>query len=279
MRLRYLGILFAVLLLLGLWTPSSTRAAPVLTVSAPEAVVLDGWTGSVLYAKAANTPRYPASTTKIMTALVVLRRHVAMSRVVTVSPYAASIPGSTAGLWTGEKLTLWDLLHGLLLPSGNDAAEALAEFITPSSATDFVNLMNLTASRLGLRHTRFLTPDGLDVPGQYTTARDLARLARIAMQVPAFASLVHAEWWTARPLNGPAQTWRNLNKLLWQSRAVDGVKTGTTAGAGACLVSSARKAGRWVIAVNLGSAPSTRFSDAMRLLNYGFRFASVSPSA
>jgi len=252
-------------------------AATGLNITAPEAVVIDGWTGHVLFTRAASVPRYPASTAKIMTALVVLRRHVSFKRIVTVSPYAASMGGSTAGLYAGEKLTLWDLLHALMLPSGNDAAEAVAEFISLDPGK-FVNLMNSTAIQIGLRHTRFLTPSGVDEAEQYTTARDLARLARVAMQIPAFESIVRHEWWTAHPLNGGTQTWRNLNQLLWWSHAVDGVKTGTTNGAGACLVSSAHRAGRWVIAVNLGSLVSARFADAMALLDYGFRAGSTLPS-
>ena len=269
----------AIVVLLGAFLPLPVRAAPAIPpVTAVSAEVMDGWTGHVLYSKNAQAQRDPASTVKIMTALVVLSRHIPMGRVITVSPDVASTVGSTASLYVGERLTLWDMLHAMLLPSGNDAAEALAEFVSITPAR-FVALMNAEAVRLHLRRTHYLTPTGLDVPGQLTTADDLAHLARIAMQMPTFVKIVERRTWTGHPIGGPPQTWTNLNHLLWWNRSVNGVKTGTTPLAGACLVSSARKAGRWVIAVNLGSTEAARFNDGMTLLDYGFRLASRLPGA
>lgn len=256
----------------------AARAAGLPVVTAPEAIVMDGWTGAVLYAKNSNVMRAPASTVKIMTALVILRRHVPLNRVVTVGPTAASYGGSTAGLFAGERLTVWNLLHGMLLPSGNDAAIALSQTLA-ATPMQFAGLMNAQAVRLHLWHTHYLSPNGFDLPGQVTTARDLANLTRAAMQSPTFSAIVDTRSWTARDADGRSvHVWESLNRLLWSSRDVDGVKTGTTPAAGACLVSSARKGGRWIIAVNMGSTSAARFSDGASLLDYGFEVDSGSPS-
>ena len=256
----------------------AARAAGLPVVTAPEAIVMDGWTGAVLYAKNSNVMRAPASTVKIMTALVILRRHVPLNRVVTVGPTAASYGGSTAGLFAGERLTVWNLLHGMLLPSGNDAAIALSQTLA-ATPMQFAGLMNAQAVRLHLWHTHYLSPNGFDLPGQVTTARDLANLTRAAMQSATFSAIVDTRSWTARDADGRSvHVWESLNRLLWSSRDVDGVKTGTTPAAGACLVSSARKGGRWIIAVNMGSTSAARFSDGASLLDYGFEVDSGSPS-
>jgi serine-type D-Ala-D-Ala carboxypeptidase (penicillin-binding protein 5/6) len=257
---------------------SPARASGLPVVTAPEAIVMDGWTGAVLYAKSANVMRAPASTVKIMTALVILRHQVPMSRVVTVGATAVSYGGSSAGLYAGERMTVWNLLHGMLLPSGNDAAIALSQTLA-ATPQQFAPLMNAQAVRLHLWHTHYLSPNGFDLPGQVTTARDLANLTRAAMESPAFSAIVDTRTWTARAADGRGfHIWQSLNKLLWTSKIVDGVKTGTTPAAGACLVSSARKGGRWIIAVNMGSTSAGRFSDGAALLNYGFEVDGGSPS-
>jgi serine-type D-Ala-D-Ala carboxypeptidase (penicillin-binding protein 5/6) len=239
---------------------------------------MDGWTGAVLYSKHANVMRAPASTVKIMTALVILRHQIPLNRVVTVGVTAAGYGGSSAGLYAGERMTVWNLLHGMLLPSGNDAAVALSQTLS-ATPQGFAQLMNAQAVRLHLWHTHYLSPNGFDLPGQVTTARDLANLTRAAMQLPTFEHIVDTRTWTARAADGRGfHVWQSLNKLLWSSKIVDGVKTGTTPAAGACLVSSARKGGRWVIAVNMGSTSSGRFSDGAALLNYGFEVDGASPS-
>lgn len=254
------------------------HAAVAPQITAPEAIVIDGWTGAVLYAKHANAMRAPASTVKIMTALVVLQHHVPLSRVVSVGATAVSYGGSTAGLYAGERMTVWNLLHGMLLPSGNDAAIALSQTLAPTPQ-QFARLMNDQAVRLHLWHTHYLTPNGFDLPGQVTSARDLANLTRAAMQSPTFAAIVDTRVWTARAADGRGyHVWQSLNRLLWTSKLVDGVKTGTTPAAGACLVSSARKGGRWIIAVNLGSSSAGRFSDGAALLSYGFAVDGGAPS-
>lgn len=260
-------------------SPTAPANAQIPHVSAASAVVVDGWTGAVLYAKNPDSARAPASTTKIMTALVVLESRIPMNRVVTVSSLAASYGGSTAGLYAGERMTVWDLMHGMLLPSGNDAAVALAE-ATTGSLSAFVSAMNRLAHQLGLWHTHFLTPTGLDVVGQQTTARELARLSLYVMQRPRFLRIVRTHSWTVRDAYGRViHYWTNLNRLLWTLPGADGVKTGTTPLAGACLVSSDRIHGRWVLAVNLGSTVAARFSDGSTLLNLGLSRASTAPSA
>lgn len=250
-----------------------------LEVTAPEAAVIDGWDGTVLYSKNAEVERYPASTVKIMTALVVLNSGIPMNRVVTVSSFAAGIGGSTAGLWAGERMSVWNLLHAMMMPSGNDAAIALSEAVSNTEAS-FVVRMNTEAKRLHLFHTHYLSANGFDTPGQFTTAHDLADLTRVAMSHPRFEKVVRTRSWTVRAPGGIVlHHWTNLNRLLWQSRDVDGVKTGTTLGAGACLVSSERRDGKWVIEVNLGSLETTRFSDGFSLLQYGLDHAVPAPPA
>ncbi len=265
---------------LGVLWPPSVRAAPVEpVVAAPEAIVMDGWTGQVLWSRRADVPRYPGSTIKIMTALLILERHVPLSRVVTVSAFAASYGGSTAGLYPGERLTVWDLLHGMLLPSGNDAAVAVAQIIAPSIPA-FSAIMNRRARRLRMWHTHYLSANGFDQLGQVSSARDLAIVARFAMRFRAFRRIVRTRVWRAPSNGGPiTHVWYNTNQLLGASSAVDGVKTGTTPGAGACLVSSARKDGRWIIAVNMDSPEALRFADGAALLNYGFLAEGSMPSA
>jgi D-alanyl-D-alanine carboxypeptidase (penicillin-binding protein 5/6) len=278
---RVLALLIALLLLVAIpRSPVTAHGASALPrVSAPADIVIDGWSGDALYAHNADVYRDPASTVKIMTVLVTLQHHIPMSRIETVSAQAATIGGSTAALYTGERISERNLLYGALLPSGNDAAVALAQSVTPNMSA-FIGMMNAEALRLHMYHTHYLTPNGYDVYGQVTTARDLAQLARAAMHWARFARVVSTKVWTARDANGVvAHTWTNLNQLLWRNVAVDGVKTGTTPGAGACLVSSARRGGRWVIEVNLGSSEATRFIDGASLLHYGFAVDENTPSA
>lgn len=263
--------------LAGVGTTSARSISP--QVSAPEAIVIDGWNGNVLFARSADSERFPASTVKIMTALLVLQSGIPMQRMVTVSAYAAAIGGSTAGLWAGERISVWNLMHGMLMPSGNDAAIALSEAVG-GTEQHFVDLMNAEATRLHLFHTHYLSPNGFDTVGQVTTARDLSSLTRVAMQHHRFANIVRTRSWTVRAAGGTVlHRWTNLNRLLWSSNSIDGVKTGTTPGAGACLVSSERRHGKWVIEVNLGSLETTRFSDGMSLLTYGLAHAMPVPAA
>lgn len=231
-------------------------------VSARAAILFENTTGTVLYAKNPHQRRPPASTTKILTAIIALEQG-RLDDIVTVSRYAASIPGSTARLYPGQKIRMDDLLHGLLLRSGNDAAVAIAEHLAGSEST-FVSWMNQRAAALGARNSRFQNPHGLDKTGHYSTAYDLALISRIALVYPTFAEIVRT-----RTYQFDGQTWTNTNKLLWSFEGLEGIKTGTTSGAGYCLVAAASQDGMQLISVVLGS--NNRWDDSHRLLSWGFQ--------
>jgi len=230
-------------------------------VSARAAILFENTTGTVLYSKNPHERRPPASTTKILTAILALERS-SLDELVTVSRRAAATPGSTARLYTGQKIRMRDLLHGLLLRSGNDAAVAIAEHVAGSEAA-FVAWMNRRAAELGALNSRFENPHGLDSPGHYSTAYDLALISRIALVYPTFAEIVRT-----RTYQFEGQTWTNTNKLLWTFEGLEGIKTGTTSGAGYCLVAAASQDGMQLISVVLGS--NDRWSDSSRLLSWGF---------
>lgn len=230
-------------------------------ISAKSAVVLDGQTGRILYDKNADARGLIASTTKIMTALIVSEQCNVLDRM-RIPKEAVGIEGSSMYLQEGEILTIQDLLYGLMLHSGNDAAVALAIYCG-GTVEGFVSLMNDKAHKLGLANTHFENPNGLDSPGHYSTARDMATLTAYAMKNPIFAQTVSTKTITVgkRPL-------RNHNKLLWSLEGAEGVKTGFTKAAGRILVSSAQRQGRRLIAVTM-NAPND-WADHGQLLNDGF---------
>ena len=234
---------------------------PVGAVSAQKAIVLDGKTGRVLYEKDADSRSLIASTTKIMTALIVCEQCNVLDRM-RIPKEAVGIEGSSMYLQEGEVLTIQELLYGLMLHSGNDAAVALAIYCG-GSVEGFVGLMNDKANKLGLTETHFENPNGLDSPGHYSTARDLAVLTAYAMENPIFYQTVSTKTVTAG-----SRYLRNHNKLLWQVEGVDGVKTGYTKAAGRLLVSSAGRNGRRLIAVTV-DAPDD-WNDHAALLEEGF---------
>jgi D-alanyl-D-alanine carboxypeptidase len=239
------------------------KPAPV----APAAILEDLDTGQALFQKAAHARRPIASLTKIMTALLVLERTELGDRV-TVSANAVAQPGDDPSLATGETLTVRALLYAMLLPSSNDAAVALAEHVAGSSAA-FVALMNQRASAMGLRDTRFASPSGFDGSG-YSTAADVAALARSAMRDPAFAEIVRTFVHRLPPLDGRPRTVESRNLLLWYYPGAVGVKTGYLPSAGHCLVAAADREGRRLVTVVLGH-PDTAFGDGALLLDYGYR--------
>lgn len=250
-------------------------AAPPPGVSAAAAVVLDWNTGRLLYGKNPHQRRAPASTTKIMTALLALETGRLNDRVA-ISRQAAATPGSSMGLRAGDQYSLEEMLYGLLLPSGNDAAVAIAEHIA-GSVEGFVGLMNARATQLGLEDTQFVNPHGLTAPGHRSSAYDLALLTRHALSNPTFAELVRFKRFQACEEEGRVRELYNTNQLLWQYRWADGVKTGTTSVAGRCLVSSATQGAQRLIAVVLRSGD--RFGEAQRLLEWGFdNFAFLTPA-
>jgi D-alanyl-D-alanine carboxypeptidase (penicillin-binding protein 5/6) len=237
-------------------------------ISADAAIVMDVTTGTILFEKNARRLMAPASTTKILTAIVALERG-NLQDLVTVSRHAAYTEGSSVHLSPGEKLSLDDLLVGLLLRSGNDSAVAIAEHVA-GTEQKFAELCNIRAKEIGAQHTTFRNPHGLTAPGHLTTACDLAILARHALlTLPRFAEIVSAREdtidWDGRPYD---RQLRNTNKLLWMFAGADGVKTGTTKVAGQCLVSSATRNGQQIVAVVLHSG--SRWADSTQLLQYGF---------
>ena len=253
--------------------PEHVRAAYNLShppaVTARAALVVDLDAGQTLYSLRPNELLPPASTVKLMTALVTVRRADLNTRV-SVSAGAASTPGSRMGLAPGETLTVRDLLYGLLLPSGNDAAVALAEHVAGSEEA-FVGLMNETAAELGLRGTHFTNAHGSDEPGETTSAADLVIMARAVLAYPTLAQIVATP--TAR-IAGRALT--NTNELLGAYRGADGVKTGTTDAAGECLVASVTRDGHRLLTVVLGSRD--RYADTRTLLSFasaGWRWQNV----
>lgn len=234
---------------------------PVSAISAQSAILVDATTGRVLYEKVPDKQRLIASTTKIMTALVVCEQSNVLDRV-RIPSEAVGIEGSSMYLQAGEILTVQELLYGLMLHSGNDAAVALAIYCG-GTVEGFVQLMNDKAHRLGMDNTHFANPNGLDAPGHYSTARDMAVLAAYAMENPIFAQTV-----STKSVNVGSRSLRNHNKLLWQVEGADGVKTGFTKSAGRILVSSAQRQGRRLIAVTM-NAPDD-WNDHKKLLEEGF---------
>ncbi len=241
-------------------------AADNLEITAHSAILMDAHTGQILYKKNAFNPVPPASTTKIATALLALEMGDLQS-VVTVSERAARVGESSMHLTAGEQLTLEQLLTGALVRSGNDACVAIAEHLAGSEDL-FVQLVNNRLNFLGAESTNFINTNGLPVRGHVTSAHDLALITRYALANPTFGKLVGTRY---AVIHGPHQ-WTheltNTNKLLWSYPGTTGVKTGTTNEAGQCLVASATRDGRCLIAVVLHS--SNRYQDSIKILEYGF---------
>jgi len=237
-------------------------------VVAKAAVLMEMRTGKILWAKNKDLPRPPASTAKILTALVTLDR-VRLNEIVTVSITATANKSSAVALKDGERLTVQDLLYALLLQSSNDAALALASHIG-GSTPKFVQLMNQTASSLGAFHSHFLNPIGLPQRGQVTTARDLAMITKAALANPEFRKIVATKSypWKNSKWEGVLE---NSNDLLKSYDGAIGVKTGSTREAGYCLVAAAQRDEKTLIAVILGSQEKHVWRDAKNLLDYGFK--------
>lgn len=245
----------------GILAAALFLAMPVRAISAEKAMVLDGQTGRVLYEKNADSQSLIASTTKIMTALLICEQCNVLDRM-RIPKEAVGIEGSSMYLKEGEVLTLQDLLYGLMLSSGNDAAVALAIYCG-GTVEGFAALMNDKAHDLGMTGSHFVNPNGLDAPEHYSTARDLAVLSSYAMQNPIFAKTV-----SCKSVKAGERYLTNHNKLLWQVEGANGVKTGYTKAAGRILVSGAKRDGRQLIAVTI-NAPSD-WQDHRHLLEDGF---------
>ena len=238
-----------------------------VAVGARAGALVDARSGTVLWAKRPRLRLPIASTTKIMTAVVALE-HLRRSDVVVVDPSVPRVQPFKEGLRAGEHVKAWKLFYGLLLYSGNDDALALA-IAAGGTRAQFVALMNEKARALGLKNTHFRGPSGLIDKDNYSTAWDLAALARFAMWNPRFRMIVrtsvkHVRW--AAPAY--AKIYVNHNHLLGSYRGADGIKTGWTTRAKHCLVASARRGRVRLIAVVLGSPDA--YTDVRKLLNYGF---------
>lgn len=237
-----------------------------LNTSAQSEVLIDGCSGAVIHEKNAREKMGMASTTKIMTALVALER-CPLDKSVEIADGAIGVEGSSIYLKKGESLTLRQLLYALLLQSANDAATAIALEIG-GSIEGFAELMNQKAADLGLKDTHFTNPHGLFDQEHYTTAYELALIAKAALEVPEFREIVSTVKADIPDGNGGVRTLVNHNKLLRLYDGAIGVKTGFTKKTGRCLVSAAERDGTTVIAVTL-NAPDD-WNDHIRLLDHGF---------
>ena len=250
-----------------LWS-NGPVSAPTPRLAAKAAILVDAGTGRVLLAHRPHRRLPVASTTKILTALLALRK-LGPNTLVTVPPGATRVPLVKEGLRPRERVRAWKLFYGLLLYSGNDDAATLA-IATAGTRDAFVARMNAEARALGLRDSHFSTPSGVIDRGNYSSAWDLAALTRVALRDPRFRSIVrkrivHVPW------SAPTfeKVYVNKNPLIGTYRGADGVKTGWTTLAGHCLVASATRNGRTLVAVVLRDANAP--ADARRLLSLGFR--------
>jgi D-alanyl-D-alanine carboxypeptidase (penicillin-binding protein 5/6) len=243
---------------------SFTGETPPPAVSAISAVVIEDSCGEVLFAKDPHRRLPPASITKIAAAIVAVEESDPDDVVtVNVDNFFAG-DGTVMGLETGMQVTMRDLLYGLLLPSGNDAAVAIARYVT-GDVPSFVELMNAKVRDLGLQDTNFTNPHGLDAAGHYSSAYDMAMLGRYAIRNPLIAEIVRTQNYTPEWNGG--EVW-NGNLLLWLYPGADGIKTGRTEKAGQTIVATAQRDGHRLIVAALGS--QDRYTDAINLLDWGF---------
>ncbi|MDD4169878.1 MAG: D-alanyl-D-alanine carboxypeptidase [Desulfotomaculaceae bacterium] len=233
------------------------------------AVVIDSKNGQVLFEKNPHQRMYPASTTKTLTAIIALENF-GLPDLVTIPKNACNIEGSAIGLQEGEEISMEHLLYSMLLNSGNDSAVAIASHYG-SSVDGFMGLMNEKAAEVGAVNTHFKNPNGLPDPEHYTTAYDLSLIARYAMQNEEFRKIVATKTKTIQREDPKAQTYLlNSNKLLWRYEGAVGTKTGYTEAARQCLIATAVRQDRELIAVVLGSEGGSIWDDTTTLLDYGF---------
>ena len=247
-----------------------TPAPPI--IGAKSYLMIDSQTGHVLATHQADERLAPASLTKLMTTYVVFkalkRQQIALSDAVTVSEKAWRTPGSRMFIEVGKQVSIEDLVLGMIVQSGNDASVALAEHVAGTESV-FAELMNQYAQGIGMASSHFMNSTGLPHDDHYSTARDLATLARaIIVEFPEFYKWHSVKEFTFNDIKQP-----NRNNLLWRDPSVDGMKTGHTDAAGYCLVSSAMRDGMRVIAVVMGtSSAKSRIDGSQALINYGFTF-------
>ena len=246
----------------------SSNNTSVPPINSKSAIIYDRSSGSILYGKSENEKRKMASTTKIMTATIIIET-CNLNDTIEVSKKAAGTGGSRLGLKAGDKITILDLLYGLMLRSGNDAAVALAEY-AGGDIPGFAKLMNSKASELGLANTHFETPHGLDSDEHYTTAYELALLSNYALENTTFAKIVGTKNYTIT-INGYPKALNNTNELLGNMDGIYGIKTGFTNGANRCLVTACKRNNMDIICVVLGAdTKKLRTLDSIKLINYVF---------
>ena len=258
-------VLFLLIIILNIGLPALAEEVP--PVSAKSAILIEEKTGNILYEKNIYEKLPMASTTKIMTALVAIE-NTEPDKIVKVSQNAQGVEGSSVYLVKDEEITMQNLLYGLMLSSGNDAAVAIAE-ATSGSVESFVKLMNKKALAIGANSTSFANPNGLEDANHYTTAYDLALITKCALSNKELRTIVSTKEKVVPRLgvdNG--RYLKNHNKLLWRYEGCTGVKTGFTKKAGRCLVSSAERDGKNLICVTI-NAPDD-WNDHTKLLDYGF---------
>lgn len=248
---------------------TSTQKTSELNINARSCIVLDRPSKKILYGKKENNKVKMASTTKIMTATIIIE-NCNLNQTIEVSKKAAGTGGSRLGLKTGDKLTIRDLLYGLMLCSGNDAAVALAETCC-GNISEFCNLMNNKAKELGLNNSHFETPHGLDSDGHFTTAYELALLSDYALQNKIFYNIVGTKTYTVT-INGFPKNISNTNELLGNLPGIYGIKTGFTNGANRCLVTACKRNNIDIICVVLGcDTKKFRTQDSIKLIEYTFK--------
>ncbi|MDF2540514.1 MAG: putative rane protein [Herbinix sp.] len=261
---------------------------PDIDLTASSAMLLDASTGEVLYYKDPILPVFPASTAKILSSLVALdfcklEEEVKIGDEITL----IASDSSKANIRKGQVLTVSNLLHGMLLPSGNDAAYAMAAYVGRKSLknkkaskeraiTEFARLMNDKAKELGAMQSHFVTPDGYDAIGQYTTAYDMSRIALEAANSKTIINITKKSTLTVTFVSGEKYTWKNTNSLIkkggpWYNANVVGLKTGTTTMAGRCLLAVASNEDDTVVCVIMDSTSEGRWRDATELLQYGLQ--------
>ena len=241
-------------------------------IAAKGFLLIDAYSGEVLVSKNADESLPPASLTKMMTSYIATHElqkgNISEQDLVRVSIKAWKTPGSRMFIKEGTRVSVGDLLKGIIIQSGNDASVAIAEYIAGSEDA-FADLMNQHATRLGMNSTHYMNATGLPAKHHYTTAADLAKLARaIILEDPEHYQVYSEKEFTYNEIRQP-----NRNKLLWRDKSVDGLKTGHTEEAGYCLVASAERGGMRLIAVVLGTnSEEARATETQKLLTYGFRF-------
>lgn len=275
-------------LIAGQWG-SVSQADPVIPITAPAVaqptltpippsinakayLLMDAYSGKILASENIDERVAPASLTKMMTSYVVSmalqQGRIHLTDLVAISEAAWKTGGSKMFIKVGDKVSVQDLMQGMIVDSGNDACVAMADYVAGSQES-FVNLMNQQAARLGMKNTHFVDVDGLPDPNHYTTARDMSILARaLILDFPEDYKWYSQKWFSYNGIKQP-----NRNRLLWRDPYVDGIKTGHTSEAGFCLAASGQKNGLRLITIVMG-APSDemRAQDSQKLLTYGFRF-------